>query len=177
VSQLPAITLEDGALCDTNCPNTITKNGQNIIVFEDLDLNATQNNESQQWRNHLADTFGGEGKYIVIVSDNVFSYLAETATEIRTRVKIDEKKGVVEQGALWTEENLPSETVLWGLLGLGKVRGKHANGEDCSDHWAKCNPKDQLLQMGGKTTVGRGLVRWRCTDDTMPQPAPTGVAS
>lgn len=170
-------TLEkDQALCAEDGPNTINNT---TIVFEDLDLRAVKDNngEPQKWRTHLAATFGGDASRIIIVSDNVFCYLAETATEIRTRVKIDEKRGVVQQGALWTEENLPSETVLWGLLGLGKVRGTDADGQDCADRWNACNPCGALLQMGGKTTVGRGLVRW-CCNATVPnqQQAQAGAA-
>jgi CRISPR-associated protein Cmr4 len=171
-TDLSVPTVAEGqALCTANGPNTIvhtqkdknnTETNTKTLVFEDLDLQAVEdNNDAQEWREHLAAQFGGEAARIVIVSDNVFAYLADTATEIRTRVKINDK-GVVQQGALWTEENLPSETVLWGLLGLGKVRGVGANGEDCETQWRACNPHDSLLQMGGKTTVGRGLVRWRC---------------
>lgn len=146
------------------------------LVLEDLDLSA-QKQHAQPWAEliaraiHPTDTVGQAdliGRF-AIVEDDTFSFLADTATEIRTRVRIDHNSRTVADGQLWTEENLPAETVLWGVLGVGAARGKGAglaNAKDMNQQWtaglAQLSQDVQapLLQMGGKATVGRGLVRW-----------------
>ena len=63
-------------------------------------------------------------------------------------------------GALWTEENLPAETVLWGVLGVSASRKK--DEKRLAEELAALLPVDQelSLQIGGKHTVGRGLCRF-----------------
>ena len=56
----------------------------------------------------------------------VVDFLAETATEVRTRVRIDPEKRTVVRGQLWFEENLPAESVLWGVLGTDRSRARLA---------------------------------------------------
>jgi CRISPR-associated protein Cmr4 len=65
----------------------------------------------------------------------------------------------VAKGALWTEESLPAETILMGLIQCDRVFGR--NGVDVTpsgllDQFAK---EPLTLQIGGKATVGRGQVR------------------
>jgi len=94
----------------------------------------------------------------LILPDSVFSFLAETATEIRARIAIDDQTGVVKEGALWYEENLPAETVLWGIYALSdsRVKGEGTKADDL----AVKMPTNTLLQLGGKAGVGRGLTRF-----------------
>ncbi len=78
---------------------------------------------------------------------------------MHTRVRIDDELKTVAKGALWTEESLPSETILVGLIQCDRVFGR--NGEDVTpqgllDGFAK---GVLTLQIGGKATVGRGQVR------------------
>ena len=60
--------------------------------------------------------------------DSAFDFLCETGTEVNTRVKINEDTKTVVDGALWTEESLPSETILAGIVQCDRVFGR--NGED-----------------------------------------------
>lgn len=140
--------------------------GGNKIALEDLDMNAETDDLADEWAKQIAQAVYPDDENwqaeltqrFVILPDDVFSFLADTATEIRTRIKIDRETRIVAQGALWTEENLPCESVLWGVLGVNESRdGKNAkSAEALSD----LLPKDALsVQMGGKHTVGRGLCR------------------
>jgi len=52
---------------------------------------------------------------IVILSNDDFSDFVNLSTEVITRTKIDNATGTVETGALWTEEYLPAETVMYSL--------------------------------------------------------------
>ncbi len=53
---------------------------------------------------------------IAIVSDDVFKDLVNYAVEVRTRIKIDQTTGTVQEGALFTEELIPSESIFYSLL-------------------------------------------------------------
>lgn len=140
--------------------------GDNKIALEDLDMNAEVDNSANEWAKQIAQAVYPDDENwqaeltqrFVILPDDVFSFLADTATEIRTRIKIDRETRIVAQGALWTEENLPCESVLWGVLGVNESRDK--NNCKTADELSKWLPEKALtIQMGGKHTVGRGLCR------------------
>ncbi len=140
------------------------------IALEDLDIVAKTTQEVQdiadkitqalypdgsvnadEWRKQVAQRF-------VILPDDVFSFLADTATEIRTRIRIVRETRMVQDGALWTEENLPADAVLWGVLGVSQSRNKV--DKKSADELAELLPKQEIhIQIGGKHTVGRGFCR------------------
>lgn len=93
-----------------------------------------------------------------ILSDEVFIFLAETAMEIRARIKIDEKTGTAVGGALWYEENLPAETLLWGMLAAD--RSFRNDCQKSAEELLNILPAKQRLQIGGNATVGRGIMLW-----------------
>jgi len=59
-------------------------------------------------------------EHLVIVSDNVFKDFVNYAVEIRTRIRIDQAKGTVKDGALFSEELIPSESVFYSLVFVGE---------------------------------------------------------
>ncbi|MGO9115064.1 MAG: type III-B CRISPR module RAMP protein Cmr4 [Thermoguttaceae bacterium] len=141
------------------------------VFLEDLDFTAQECQAATKWAANIAEwVFPGSEqpdedwrtafkKRFVVLPDSAFDFLCETGTEVHTRVKIDPEMKVVEEGALWTEESLPAETILAGIVQSDRVFGR--NGEDITpngllDRFAK----DSLtLQIGGKATVGRGQMR------------------
>jgi CRISPR-associated protein Cmr4 len=136
------------------------------IALEDLDLNADISKEAQAWGTHIAKQLYPtdevwQNEFIsrfVILPDDIFSFLAETATEIRMRVSIDRTTRTAQNGNLWSEENLPAESVLWGVMGVSKSRDQ--NNPKTAEELAKLLPHGEIqLQIGGKHTVGRGLCR------------------
>ena len=134
------------------------------IVLEDLDLTATDDAAAGTWANVIAETVHVDearkdfAKRFVILPDDVMDFLSETGTEVRARIAVNPETGTVKQGALWYEENLPADSLLWGVFAVaassrpGDPRGEY--------ELAKTVPKDALLQLGGKAGVGRGLVRF-----------------
>lgn len=137
------------------------------VVLEDLDLEAICG--ADPWAQAIAETLHPSDaswqalfkQHFVIVADDVFSFLADTATEVRARIRIDDAKGTVKDGALWYEENLPAESVLWGLAAFSKARDSSDDDEN-----AICKAfvdgvgTEKAIQIGGKATIGRGLVRF-----------------
>lgn len=137
------------------------------IFLEDLDFTAQECQTATKWAEKLASWVFPEDiawqeqfkKRFVVLPDTAFDFLCETGTEVHTRVKIDDNTKTVVDGALWTEESLPAETILAGVVQCDRVFGR--NGEDITpagllDRFAT---KALTLQIGGKATVGRGQIR------------------
>ena len=138
----------------------------NKIALEDLDITAATLPDVEKWATKIAEAlYPGDKTWqaeftsrFVILPDDIFSFLADTATEIRMRIAIDRNTRIVKNGALWSEENLPAESVLWGVMGISKSRDKDHKKE--AEDMSKLLPKGETaLQIGGKHTVGRGLCR------------------
>lgn len=139
------------------------------IALEDLDINAKANPMAEQWATQITEQLYPQSvadnedwqtavkSRFVILPDSVFSFLADTATEIRTRIRIDRATRVVKNGALWTEENLPADSVLWGVIGVSDARDN--SGKKCDELLQLLPQGETSLQIGGKHTVGRGLCR------------------
>ena len=97
---------------------------------------------------------------LCIVHDDTMSFLAQHATEIVTRVSINPDTGTAKDGQLWTEENLPAETVLASIV--EELPTKKA--KDNTPGWKPGAWLNQVrdglfrspIQLGGKATVGRG---------------------
>lgn len=143
----------------------VERNGK--VLLEDLDFDIiTDSSETNEWAGLLAQllfandpTWQGIFKErFVILSNNCFNFLSETGTEVNARIKIDQDKKIVESGALWYEEALPSETILAGLVWCDKdYSGKGIKEETLFEKF--CPEQDLNLQVGGKATVGKGNVR------------------
>jgi CRISPR-associated protein Cmr4 len=89
-----------------------------------------------------------------VVDDETMTFLWESCTQIDARIRIDQKRGVVQEGALWYEESLPAETL---LLGVAVVVKRDPKPERLLDYCLAAERSD--LQFGGKATVGRGRAR------------------
>jgi len=134
-------------------------------IAEWLKTNAMpQDPEYKYWRDSL-------DKRLVILPENAFRDFVQLSTEIIARVRIHDEKKTVERGALWTEEHLPSETLLYATLFASKPRVKD---EELPDDWKQANDRagkilefveeavdGKRLQLGGDATVGRGIVKVR----------------
>lgn len=157
------VPAESEALHGAGCTNVM----QGKVVLEDLDLISKEDGDAvAAWGESIAwavfpDDAVARGDLqcrFLVLPDTVFSFLAETATEIRARIAIDQESGTVKKGALWYEENLPAESVLWGVYALSDSRVK-GEAHKAAELAAKL-PVEKLLQLGGKSGVGRGLTRF-----------------
>lgn len=159
-----------GSRAATTANSKLTLRGGKIAL-EDLDISSETSNSIDQWASLLAAHIYPESSFqfeewrqlfterFTILPDDIFSFLADTATEVRTRIRIDKETRVVQNGALWNEENLPAETILWGVVGIAASRNK--KDKKSALELSNLLPSDQeiTLQIGGKHTVGRGLCR------------------
>jgi CRISPR-associated protein Cmr4 len=108
---------------------------------------------------------------IVVLPDNVFSDFVKLYTEVITRNKIDNAKGTVAKGALFTEEYLPAESVLYSLVFANSIftaknerkgsflsDGKESEEQKVQNYFA-AKTTDAFLQIGGNSTLGKGIVK------------------
>lgn len=141
----------------------LERNGR--VYFEDLDFVAEKANEADNWADYLSKlVFVGDTTFqamfkqrFVIISDSSFDFLCESGTEVAARVRIEDDKKVVADGALWYEESLPSETILSGIVWCDRSFGAADVTPDAIMQ-ALCN-KPISCQIGGKASVGKGQVR------------------
>ncbi len=114
---------------------------------------------------------------LAVLNDTLFDTLSQVATEVRTRVRLDPDTRTVIPGHLWYEENLPAETLLWGLVAMDRARRPATKPDDAGSEPVEVPVREaaQLLkplpanhplriQVGGNATVGRGQALWRMTD-------------
>ena len=138
------------------------------VVLEDLDLTLTEDAQTKAWAELIGRyVFAGDvewqrmlGERFCIVSDDVLSFLLDTATEITARIKLLEDVKTVQQGGLWYEEALPTETILYGFV-LATPTSYHKNNglNEAGIFDVVERSIEPVMQLGGKATVGRGLCR------------------
>ena len=155
--------------------NTVLRVSGSQIALEDLDIGSETGTEAEQWAKFIAAAVYPEGtadceawreqlvRRFVILPDSLFSFLADTATEIRMRIKINRETRIVKEGALWSEENLPAESVLYGILSVDKSY-RRSNAKSADELSSLIPAGETQIQIGGKHTVGRGLCRLILSD-------------
>jgi len=151
--------VSDSTKCLVTNINVCTFNREGKVILEDLDLIAENDSGADTWALILAEKIFPDKKIwqdffsqrFCVVSDEVMNFLAETATEVIARNRLDDEKKTTVKGALWYEESLPAETILSGLLIQIKGDDSYIN------EITKLTKK--TLQLGGSMTVGRGLCK------------------
>lgn len=111
--------------------------------------------------------------HAILVPDDDFSDFVRMSTEVVTRIKIDNTSGTVQGGALFNEEYLPSESVLYSLLFIadayqpqpGRLQAEEAvapprkKAAEIAAELEKCIPP--TFQIGANQTLGKGFVACR----------------
>lgn len=106
-------------------------------------------------------------RQLAVISDEEMSYWARHGTEVVTRVRIDENTGTVAPGALWTEESLPSESLLWSVVMISDSRQRQerriqaCRATDLDAAFGRELDRHPRIFLGGDRTVGRGIVALR----------------
>ncbi|ACF13409.1 CRISPR-associated RAMP protein, Cmr4 family [Chloroherpeton thalassium ATCC 35110] len=157
--------------------------GKNIVLEEytfSIDMDCECTKLSDWLSKHVThDRFWKEKmkRDIVVLPDEDFTDFVNLSTEVITRTKISNETGTVEQGALFTEEYLPAESVMYslalaspifkenddekGIFNLKKMQNdeckKKKEEQLVMEFFKKGLP--EVIQVGGNATLGKGLVR------------------
>lgn len=102
--------------------------------------------------------------HLAVLSNNDFTHLVTTATEVVTRIKLNEQKTTTGGGGnMWVEEFLPSDCLFYTLALMMYPRaGKGSTGiEKPADvlTFLATDISPTIIQVGGDETVGRGWMR------------------
>jgi CRISPR-associated protein Cmr4 len=96
---------------------------------------------------------------LAIVHNDQFNYLSRYATAVAAHIAIDNGSKTVRNGALWYEETLPPETVLYCALSACRARDdKNSLGAEAilASVTQELFGASPYLQLGGNETVGMG---------------------
>jgi len=113
-------------------------------------------------------SFGGDGfaelldAQLAIVSDDMFAHLCTFATPVTPHIAIDNERKAVKAGALWYQESLPPETVLYLSLAANPSRRQNIQISAADILRSTLDlfpPQRPYLQLGGHETVGMGWCR------------------
>lgn len=156
--QVPGVPQVPGADQALLAPDSRVLGDGGKVYLEDLDLKAQKETGVSAWEGWLAGRLEVPVKgRLAVVHDDLMGYLLETATEVVARIRLDDETKTVARGALWYEESLPTESVLYSLL---RAQASHRKGKELPAEAVFALVKGLLegaLQLGGKATVGRGL--------------------
>jgi len=157
-----------------------TFDGKDYVFIEDLQLNAKVEDERlQNIAAKIAKAFPNKDLYkgikeklekdLIVVSDDVFRDLVALTTEVITRIRINPETGTVKTGALWSEEYLPTDTIMYSLILIPKRINNKKSGE-ITCYLKKYSEK--ILQVGGDETIGKGFARIRIigSDESVKEP-------
>lgn len=116
-------------------------------------------------------------KDLIVLSNDDFRDFVKLSTEVIARIKINQKTGTVQRGALWYEEYLPSDSILYSLALTSPIfqennadkgifqstaQGQAANLDESTkvmEFLEKGLP--DVIQLGGNATIGKGIVRMK----------------
>lgn len=96
---------------------------------------------------------------IVVLDDNDFRDFVTLATEVITRTKINNETGTVQQRALFSEEYLPAESVMYSLVMFSDEFSDKEGKMTASQVEEFFGQLPSIVQIGGNATLGKGIVR------------------
>lgn len=138
------------------------------LFLEEFRLTQAQNPAITELAQALAGLSGGalqaqsvqEG--LVIVHDDIFTFLVRHATAVNAHIAIDAATKTVKDGALWYEESLPPETLLYVPISATAARRKGSELQApavLAKLTALLGQDQAWLQLGGNETTGMGWCR------------------
>lgn len=105
------------------------------------------------WK-HVADR-------LVVVSNGMMSFFAKNACEIAQHVCINDETGTAEPGALFNQENVPSDTLFYSVLHAFKSRVptdefRERTAAEVFDAFSQKVNSESVFQFGGDASTGLG---------------------
>jgi len=142
----------------------VQENGEVNKIADWLEKNALPTgDEYDYWRKSLL-------KRLIVLPDDDFREFTRFSTEVVARIQLDNDKKTVRDGMLWTEENLPTDTLLYVPVYATRPRSNEkapANWKDAGDvlNFVRQTVTGRA-QIGGNETIGRGIVALRWTNQS-----------
>lgn len=94
---------------------------------------------------------------LVIISDDMFSYLVQNATAINAHIALNSDTKTTKKGALWYEETLPPETLMYVPVMAQPSRSQHKlSSQQINQVICTLFSEHSWLRVGGNETLGMG---------------------
>jgi CRISPR-associated protein Cmr4 len=136
----------------------------NIIILEEYSFEVQENTNTKKLADFLSSKLEivNLSDKLVVLDDDDFTHFVKNSTEVITRTKIDNITGTVQNGALFTEEYLPSETVMYSLAIANKPFSDKSDLKSAKNVMDYFNNISKVIQIGGNSTLGKGIVEISC---------------
>ena len=93
---------------------------------------------------------------LAVVSDDNFVHLCQAAVPVHAHIAIDSKTKTVLDGALWYEESLAPDTVMYMTLVAQKGRSGQMTAQEVMNSIKEQLFRTPYVQVGGNETTGMG---------------------
>ncbi len=165
IEQLPEPT-DDQAIFDVGTSSKLDLSGQ--VVLEEYTFKSANNwagltKLGETMADLLTDPVWQEIKdRLVILSNGMMSYFAQNACEVAQHVRISDDTGTAEGGALFNQENVPSETLFYSVLHAfnertaNKAANERQEARQALDAFGKELTEHPTFQFGGDASTGLG---------------------
>lgn len=156
--------------------------GHQRVSLREVLTKAAPHDDVTRIADHFAPSLWAEqdraffAQRVAVLPDAIFDALTRIAMEVRARVAIDSERGTAERSGPWTEEHIPAESILGGLV-FGRrstyfePKGEGENAREVRRSFSA----EQVLQVftslvgdgctiriGGHSSIGLGRVRITC---------------
>lgn len=164
------------ALVTTTSNITFEKAGKEQVILEETRIDTVKSPEFttliERLMNNLPEekimADGLKSKAIMLPDDD-FQYYVSMSTEIVTRIKVNNDTGIVENKGLFTEEYLPSESILYLLLFYSPSYKKDDNEGrkdvyKVRENFTRLFGDKGVFQIGAEMTLGKGIMRYQLVE-------------
>ncbi len=149
-----------------------------IVILEDVGLTLDHSSVGQldlTLFDRFAGSRSGNGSGIklsdelkgraVVVHDEMFKHLLLRGMDVSPHIRINHGTNTVDEGGLWYQENLPPETIMYGIV---------ITERDLCEYVKRI--VSGYVQLGGDTTTGLGIVEFlELRDVRCPQTSQSGA--
>lgn len=162
---IPGHVAPEKARCGKGCPLRV--DGDKLVLEEFDFICENDGGEVPKWlaRNAVADSFTRDRieSCFVILPDDAFTHFVRHGTEVVARIALNYETKTVAGTALFYQEFLPTETLLYALVFASDSRrnGHSYTAAQLLKFVHDCLPP--ALQIGGDETTGKGLCSVRMT--------------
>ncbi|MEI7027388.1 type III-B CRISPR module RAMP protein Cmr4 [Paenibacillus sp. y28] len=135
-----------------------------MLYLDEFECKAIESDALEKWASWLeAALFAHDESFgrlfrerLTVVSDEAFQYFVTVCCEVVPRIRLEQERKTVQRGALWYEEYLPAEAILYGISWCDNIHGR--SGGTSRDDLLKQLPEKLWVQVGANATVGKGRV-------------------
>lgn len=137
------------------------------IVLEDYTFSGSEGGDIKRLGEAFAEllddpVWSTVRERLVMLSNGMMSFFARSACEVAQHVRINNDTGVAEPGALFNQENVPSETLFYSVVHgtpsrvpAGDFKGR--SGDDALEEFERKVAGGESFQFGGDASTGLGF--------------------